>query len=68
MTRPFYTLTENDVGRAAVRAFGKVWMASTFIGRVLPGDVGKRVYQVGDIVQVENDQQRDARLASPREE
>ena len=44
-------------------AFGRVWMALDFIGRILPGDVGKRVYQVGGILQVENDEQRARRLA-----
>ena len=32
------------------------------MGRLLPGDIGKRVYSVGDIWQVENDEQRNARM------
>lgn len=33
------------------------------IGRVLPQDIGKRVYDTGDgVIQVENDEQRDRRL------
>lgn len=28
-----------------------------FYGKVLPHDVGKRIYKVGDIYQVENDEQ-----------
>jgi hypothetical protein len=57
----FYTLTREDVGRAAIHAFGKTWLVSDFIGRILPGDVGKRVFRVQDpdrridILQVEND-------------
>lgn len=31
------------------------------LGRVQQADVGKRVYIVGDIIQVENDEQRDKR-------
>ena len=62
-TRPHYTITEADVERWRIRAFGKVWYVVYFMGRILPSDVGKRVYQRGDILQVENDAQRDAREA-----
>ncbi len=63
----FYTLRRSDVGRKTITAFGRVWVTSHFIGRVLPGDVGKRVYRVGQlpseqILQVENDEQRRRRL------
>lgn len=61
--RPFYTLTTEDVGRPTLRIFGRTWLVSGFIGRILPGDVGKRVYLVGGILQVENDEQRAAREA-----
>lgn len=60
-SRHYYTLTEGDVEQHMLRAFGKLWRVSDFMGRVLPRDVGKRVYQVGDILQVENDEQRAAR-------
>jgi hypothetical protein len=63
MTRPFYTLTRDDVGKISIHAFGKVWPVVNFIGRVMSRDAGKRVYQVGDVLQVENDQQRTARIA-----
>lgn len=65
----FYTLMEGDVGRAPLYAFGRAWSVGDFMGRILPGDVGKRVYRApmndgsGYVLQVENDQQRDARLA-----
>ena len=62
-TREHYTLKDADVGKPAIRVFGREWLVSNFIGRVLKGDVGKRVFLVGDILQVENDEQRDARLA-----
>jgi len=67
--RLVHTITEADVGRSYARQacpccgarrsinFGDV------LGRVLPGDVGKRIYNVGGgVLQVENDAQRDARL------
>jgi len=28
------------------------------LGRILPGDLGKRVYLTGSIIQIENDEQR----------
>lgn len=62
MTMPYYELTTADVNRATIKAFGRTWMVSSFIGRVLPQDVGKRVYLVRGILQVENDQQRDERM------
>jgi len=63
MMSPFYTITAGDVGKATIRAFGRPWLVSSFIGAVLPGDVGKRVYRRGSILQVENDEQRAARFA-----
>ena len=57
-----YTLSRADIGQASIPAFGKLWMVNEFIGRILPGDVGKRVYLRGGILQVENDAQRTARL------
>jgi hypothetical protein len=60
----YYTLKATDVNRANISCFGKIWQTSSFIGRVLPGDVGKRVYLRGDILQVENDEQRNTRIAT----
>ncbi len=59
--RLHYELTREDVGQPIIRAFGQVWMVDAFMGQVLPGDVGKRVYIVRDVLQVENNEQRDAR-------
>jgi hypothetical protein len=61
-TRPYREIIAADVDTEHFRAFGKVWPVEEFIGRIMPCDVGKRVYKVGDIVQVENDQQMAARL------
>lgn len=60
--RPYREITKADVGRYMITAFGRTWHVSSFIGRILPGDVGKRIYQVDDILQVENDEQRDERV------
>lgn len=62
-TRHYRELTIADVGRARLKAFGKTWLCADFIGQVLPQDVGKRVYLVGDILQVENDEQHASRKA-----
>lgn len=58
-----YTLTHSDISKASIVAFGQHWRTCDFIGRILPGDVGKRVYRVMDasggyFLQVENDSQR----------
>ncbi len=54
---PFRTITPNDVRRPSFRAFGQAWPVVDFMGEIQPRDVGKRVYLVDDIVQVENDEQ-----------
>ena len=67
--RNHYTITRADVGKAFLRAFGCAWPMSAVLGRVLAQDVGKRLYRVrradgmSDILQVENEAQRAARLA-----
>jgi hypothetical protein len=61
--REFREIAQSDVGKGLFYAFGRTWMTSGFIGRILPGDVGKRVYLNGDELQVENDEQRAKRLA-----
>ena len=58
-----YTLTIEDVDKPHLKAFGRVWPVSGFLGRILPNDVGKRVYLRGDILQVENDEQHEARMS-----
>ena len=62
MTKPYYELKASDIGQHTIRAFGRTWLTQNFMGQVLPGDVGKRVYQFNDILQVENDEQRERRL------
>ncbi len=60
---PFYTIKESDVGKSRIKAFGRTWLVEDFLGQVLKQDVGKRVFRRGDHLMVENNQQRDARLA-----
>jgi hypothetical protein len=63
----YYTITKADVGKRHIQAFGKTWLTSGFLGIVLDMDVGKRVYQRRDILQVENQAQLRARIeAAPR--
>lgn len=64
--RQFYELATTDVGQHTIRAFNRQWLVQNFMGQVLPGDVGKRVYHVPQglgpgILQVENSEQRDSR-------
>ena len=63
-----HEITQEDVGRAFINMLGRSWLVQNFMGIILPGDVGKRIYYVpckdgyGGVLQVENDDQRDARL------
>lgn len=61
-----YTLTEDDVGRLTIQAFGRIWRVADFIGRVLPQDAGKRVYWSTHCLglQVENREQYTRRLVA----
>lgn len=59
----FYTIQASDMGERFLKCLGNVWPVSDFIGRIQPRDVGKRVYRRGDILQVENDEQLQRRLA-----
>lgn len=62
-TRYLLTLEEKHVGRAFIQLDGRPRAVTDWIGRILPNDVGKRVYDVDGVIQVENDEQRAARLA-----
>lgn len=59
---PYVEITEAHVGKLTFEAFGRSWWTVSFIGRILPRDVGKRVYLIGGDLQVENDQQRAERV------
>jgi len=66
-----HTITEGDVKRPynALREYFHIKPGFSFarlyqtMGRLLPCDVGKQVFEVGDIYQVENDEQLQARLS-----
>ena len=58
----FITLTSGHIGKRIINAFGKSWFVSDFIGQILPQDVGKRVYDKGHYLTVENDKQLQKRL------
>ncbi len=60
-----YTIQPEDVGKPTIEAFGRRQTVADFLGRILPGDVGKRVYLRGGVCQVENEEQRARRLACP---
>jgi len=55
--RRYVEIEERHVGEPLLRAFGKLWPVSSFIGWIRAKDVGKRVYLVDGILQVENDDQ-----------
>ncbi len=60
MPKYVHTITEGDV-RHPFRLPFALQLLNT-MGRLLPTDVGKRVYKVGEVYQVENREQRDRRL------
>lgn len=62
MKRHLFTLTIDHVGKSWVRIGSHGISLRNLMGRVLPSDVGKRVYRVDGILQVENNEQRDSRL------
>lgn len=60
-----YTIKEGDIANpynANTRQFINVHALMQTMGRLMPGDVGKQVFEIDGIYQVENDEQRDARL------
>jgi hypothetical protein len=60
--RDFYTITKADIGRFSIRFHGQSWPVVNFIGRIMPQDVGKRVYEIRGILQVESQDQLNNRL------
>lgn len=58
----FYEIKKTDVGAFAIVFRDKSWVIANFMGRVLLQDVGKRIFERGGILQVENDKQLAARL------
>lgn len=56
-----YEIKAADIGKPYVTIHGKVYLASNFIGCILPMDVGKLVYVTNGILQVENNEQFTAR-------
>lgn len=63
MRREFLTvILPRDVGSDVLRRIdGKIYVSSA-LGRVQARDVGKRVYRVDGVIQVENDEQMQARV------
>ena len=59
----FVELIEEHRREPFFKAFGGIWQKSSFIGRILPEDLGRRVYLRGGVLEVESREQRDARRA-----
>lgn len=69
----YYTIQSDDVGSAFLYAFHGVWIVSSFMGQILPGDVGKRVYLCSSVagprmLAVENDEQFKRRLEREKQQ
>ncbi len=65
-----HTITEADIGARNIKVpckdcgHGEQIGVTVLMGRIFPHDVGKRIYKVGKIFQVENQEQLEKRLAS----
>ena len=62
MRKYSHEIQPEDVGKDVLQLDNHPVRVCDFIGQILPRDVGKRIYRVGDIYQVENDKQKWARL------
>ena len=60
--RPYYTITEQDINKRFLKVFGKTWSLSDLCGHIMSIDVGKRIYLVKNILQIENQEQFENRL------
>lgn len=58
----YYEIAADDIGKSQIRMFGGK-LQSVPLGVVQPRDVGKRIYERDNVLQVENDGQLAARLA-----
>lgn len=63
MRQLVHTIEQSDVGCSTIRVGGRVRLVTDFMGRILPGDVGKRIFEIDGILQVENDEQLRRRQA-----
>lgn len=65
--RLIWEISQNDVGKSHLKGrcldgMSRTIYLQSFLGYVQPIDVGKRIYSVGGIYQVENREQLAARL------
>ena len=66
----YHTVTAADIGKQFLELFGRTWNVDNHFGGTIPSDIGKRIYMMGEggdyqFLQIENDQQRDARTNPP---
>lgn len=61
--RPEREVNENDIDKQTILVGGRSFLVQSFCGVLLPTDVGKRLRLSGDVLQMENDEQRARRLA-----
>jgi len=62
-----HEITQADVGQSHLKApDGRVIPTSSFMGKILPKDVGKHIYLVDGTLQVENDEQLAARQSQAK--
>jgi hypothetical protein len=60
--REYYTITPEDVNKRFLRIFNKGWLLSDLCGYIQLIDVGKRIYLINGILQMENQEQFTRRM------
>lgn len=66
MRKHVYTIKAEDVYKPFLRVREMTIPVTNLLGRILPRDIGKKIYLVDGVYQVENDEQLTARQAEPQ--
>jgi hypothetical protein len=57
-----YTIQEEDIGKQIITIAGRPTLVTSFLGRVLPLDVGKHIIRHKGVLCAETNEQRDTRM------
>jgi len=63
----FYTIQDSDLKKNYITVHGKYVSLAPFMGRVFRRDIGKRIYNINGVYQVENDEQFQKRIGNEKE-
>lgn len=57
----YETIKDIHVGRKALVLFHRLWLVHNSVGQITEKDIGKRIYLVNNVVQLESDEQFEKR-------